>query len=192
MTISFRKYVPHARQWSKVRIVRYRWKYYSRRWTATLRCPGRWRTYDRLPHTCASLTRKDKYLRLAIYLNSRYTRLSSAFYMSIARVSPFSSHLFFTTSAAHLIFYRAPLSYSLFFSPFFTPLLSFSLFLSFSLSHTLSLSLSLSVPSFLRLPSARRCGSSAGARGMLGAAGTIACDVDCQNLGEAPGEVVYR
>ena len=79
-------------------------------------------------------------------------------------------------------------SLSLFLYLFHSFLLSFSLFLSFLLSF--------SVPSLLIARSyhpqwsfARRCGSSAGARGMPDAAGSIAYDVDCQNLGESPGEI---
>lgn len=88
------------------------------------------------PHTRASLTRQDKYPRLAIYLNSRCTRPSPRIYADCSRLgaSPSSLHLLFTASAAHLISHRAPLSFSL----FFTPSLSFSLFLSFSLSFCIS------------------------------------------------------
>jgi len=96
--------------------------------------------YTASPHTRASLTRKDKYPRLAIYLNSRCTytsRPSLRIYADCSRllgVSPSSLHLFFTVSAAHLLSHRTPLSLSLSLSLSFSLLLTFFLFISLLLT----------------------------------------------------------
>lgn len=178
----FSSNVSHARQWSKVH------SYNINENTATMNCGFavhrgmtdiRQVTAYTVPHVRASLTRKDKYPRLTIYLNSRCTRLSFESSDICRLLAPsrslliLSSSLLHSIRCTHLISHRIALSFS------------------FSLLHFLSPSLSLSL-SRLSSVAVRETVRIHGRSARYSMRCTIAYDVDCQNLGEVPGEVVYR
>lgn len=140
------------------------------------------------PRTRASPTRQDKYPRLAIYLNSRGAHLSSS---DICRLlAPPRSLPILSSSLLHSI--RRPL-YLSHHHVALSPSLSLSLFRSFTFYLPFFLSsFSFSVPS-LSVCRPRDGASPRQKRAVCHApASAIAYDVDCQNLGEAPGEMVYR
>jgi len=86
-----------------------------------------------IPHVRASLTRKDKYPRLTIYLNSRCTRLSFESSDICRLLAPsrslpiLSSSLLHSIRCAHVISHRICLSFSFSLLHFLSPSLSLSL-----------------------------------------------------------------